>query len=329
MIAQIGSKVTSVTVQMLQSGQRLDYALAVLLSHYSRSQIKRWIISKKVKVNNETVIVPKKKMIGGELVELNNINDFKDIIYPQNIRIHIIYEDDDILVINKESNMVVHPGAGNRSGTILNALLYRYPSIAQVTRAGIVQRLDKDTTGLMVVAKNVFAYNYLLQLFKERKIIREYEAIVYGKFFFDKGVINKPIRRHAIHRTCMAVHDLGKPAITHYCIIEEFGMYSRVRLRLETGRTHQIRVHMTYIEHPLVGDQKYRKIVSYVNNISNELNNYLCFFKRQALHACMLQLYHPSTRKKMKWSIPLPDDMISLINVLRKTKNCFRKIKKF
>lgn len=321
MITQTYCNETSVTIQMLQSGQRLDYALSVLLSNYSRSQIKRWIISKKVKVNNEIIVVPRKKMMGGELVKINNVNDFNETICPQDIPINIVYEDPDILVINKKSNMVVHPGAGNCSGTILNALLYRYPSMIQIVRMGIVQRLDKDTTGLMVIAKNIPAYNNLLQLFKERKITREYEAVVHGKFSCNKGMINKPIRRHTVHRTCMTIHAMGKSAITHYYIVEKFSMCTRIRLRLETGRTHQIRVHMAYIDHPLVGDQKYGKDVSCVCDISNnELYNYLRFFKRQALHACTLQLYHPSTREQMRWDIPLPIDIINLINILRKNE---------
>lgn len=319
MITQVPSNIIFVTIRISQFGQRLDHALSVLLSNHSRSQIKKWIISKQVKVDNRIITVPKKKVIGGESVEIHDINDLNHTLFPQNIPIHVIYEDDDICVINKKNNMIVHPGAGNYSGTILNALLYRYPSIIQVTRGGIVQRLDKDTTGLMVVAKNIFAYNNLLTLFKERKVIREYEAVVCGNFNCDMGVINKPIRRHVMHRTCMAIHARGKTAITHYFIIEKLGMYSRLRLRLETGRTHQIRVHMAYIDHPLVGDQKYGKVITCINDdMSNELKDYLHCFKRQALHACVLQLYHPSTQEEMKWSIPLPEDMIRLINILRK-----------
>lgn len=322
MITQTFPNVIVVTIQMLQSGQRLDYALSTLLSHYSRSQIKRWIISNKVKVNKKIVAVPKKRIVGGEYIEINNVDDYSVRVHPQDIPINVVYEDKDILVINKASNMVVHPGAGNYSGTVLNALLYRYPSIVHVQRAGIVQRLDKDTTGLMVIAKNVVAYDSLLKLFKKKKIIREYEAVVYGKFSCTTGSINQPIRRHAVYRTCMTVHAMGKLAITHYDIVEKFKMCSRIRVRLETGRTHQIRVHMTYIKHPLVGDQKYGKnvISCFYHAVYNELYNDLCFFKRQALHASMLQLYHPSTREKMCWNIPLPQDMTHLINVLRKNK---------
>lgn len=307
-------------VQKSQSGKRLDCVLSELLPIYSRSKIKCWILSKKVNVNNQTVIIPKKKMIGGEFIEIKDIVEIDNNIIPQDIPLEIIYEDNDIVVINKTKNMVVHPGAGNYSGTILNALLYKYPYITEVSRAGIVQRLDKDTTGLMVIAKNIIAYHNLLQLFKEKKITREYEAIVLGKFLHNKGTINQPIRRHAVHRTCMTVNPMGKSAVTHYFITESFSMYTRIRVRLETGRTHQIRVHMAYINHPLLGDHKYGKSTYFMKGVSDEINDCLHMLNRQALHAATLQLYHPITKIKMKWDIPLPRDIITLINILRKNE---------
>ncbi|WP_159714615.1 23S rRNA pseudouridine(1911/1915/1917) synthase RluD [Blochmannia endosymbiont of Camponotus nipponensis] len=307
-------------VRKSQSGKRLDCVLSELLANYSRSQIKHWILSKKVNVNNQTVILPKKKMIGGEFIQIKNVINVNNSIVPQDIPLNIVYEDNDILVINKARNMVVHPGAGNFSGTVLNALLYKYPSIRKVFRAGIVQRLDKDTTGLMVIAKNVIAYYSLLQLFKKRKIIKEYEAVVLGNFLHKEGTVDEPIKRHAIHRTRMAVNPMGKSAITHYSIIESFNMYTRIRIRLETGRTHQIRVHMAYINHPLLGDQKYGKLMCFNKGAPDELNNYLHAFNRQALHATTLQLHHPITKVKMQWDIPLPKDIKKLINILRKNE---------
>lgn len=313
-----------IVVQAYQSGQRLDCILAKSLPCYSRSQIKQWILKRKIIVDNNISILPKKKIKTGSLIEIKNLNKdsiihCSNITLPQNISLDIVYEDNDILVINKPSNMVVHPGIKNYKNTILNALLYRYPlGIKESDRAGIVQRLDKDTTGLMIIAKTYAAYYNLLVLFQNRKVHKEYEAIVLGKFTQNIGVINKPIRRHTVKRTCMTVHDMGKSAITHYSVIETFNMHSRIRVSLRTGRTHQIRVHMAYISHPLVGDQKYNnKSTLFIAGMSDELNNYLRCFNRQALHACSLKLLHPITQIEMKWHIPLPQDIIDLIKMLR------------
>ncbi|CAD83700.1 pseudouridine synthase (pseudouridines 1911, 1915, 1917 in 23S RNA) [Candidatus Blochmanniella floridana] len=312
-------------VQVHQSGYRLDYILSKLLPQYSRSQIKHWILNKKVVVNNQVSTLPRKKVVYGELIEIKYINN-NDIcksedIVPQNIPLNIIYEDNDILVINKASNMVVHPGIGHYQGTVLNALLYRYPSILKISKqAGIVQRLDKDTTGLMIIAKTVSAYDNLLRSFKLRKVVKEYDAIVYGKFTSNAGVVNQPMRRHFAKRTFMSVHYTGKSAVTYYSVVEEFKAHSRVRINLKTGRTHQIRVHMAYINHPLVGDQKYKGNFSVfdIKKMSDELNNYLLDFNRQALHACTLQLLHPITQVQMKWNAPLPQDILQLIAILKK-----------
>lgn len=316
--------IKSIIVKASQSGERLDRVLSLELFDYSRSQIKRWILDKKVTVNNKLVILPKKRMRKGELIKISNIdcsnvNYNNAIIVPQDIFLNIVYEDDYIVVINKPSNMVVHPGAGNYKNTVLNALLYRYPSNIKISeRAGIIHRLDKDTSGLMIIAKTCMAYNNLLEAFKKRKVIKEYDAVVFGKFFCNTGVINKPIGRHVVRRTYMTVHDLGKPAVTSYSVKDTFNMHSRVRIYLKTGRTHQIRVHMAYINHPLVGDQKYGKIGSFIMGISNELNCYLRCFRRQALHACALKLLHPINKTRMEWHVPLPEDIIMLLDKLQK-----------
>ncbi|HGN1900934.1 TPA: 23S rRNA pseudouridine(1911/1915/1917) synthase RluD [Proteus mirabilis] len=304
------------TVADSQLGQRLDQALAELFPDYSRSRIKEWILDNRVQVNDKIINKPKEKMLGGEKIEVDALIE-EDVRWePQNIPLNIVYEDDDILVINKPRDLVVHPGAGNPDGTVLNALLYRYPEIVNVPRAGIVHRLDKDTTGLMVVAKTVPAQTHLIEALQRREITREYEAVATGRMTAG-GLVNEPISRHPTKRTHMAVHPMGKPAVTHYRVMEHFRAHTRLRLRLETGRTHQIRVHMAHIHHPLIGDQLYGGRPRPLKGASEEFRETLRRFDRQALHATMLRLYHPITGIEMEWHAPLPDDMVELIRVLK------------
>jgi 23S rRNA pseudouridine1911/1915/1917 synthase len=210
----------------------------------------------------------------------------------------------------------VHPGAGNPDGTVLNALLHYYPAIADVPRAGIVHRLDKDTTGLMVVAKTIPAQTRLVESLQLREITREYEAVAIGHMTAG-GTVEEPISRHPTKRTHMAVHPMGKPAVTHYRIMEHFRIHTRLRLRLETGRTHQIRVHMAHITHPLVGDQVYGGRPRPPKGASEEFITALRKFDRQALHATMLRLYHPISGIEMEWHAPIPQDMVDLIDAMR------------
>ncbi|HGN1281025.1 TPA: 23S rRNA pseudouridine(1911/1915/1917) synthase RluD [Proteus mirabilis] len=304
------------TVADSQLGQRLDQALAELFPDYSRSRIKEWILDNRVQVNDKIINKPKEKMLGGEKIEVDALIE-EDVRWePQNIPLNIVYEDDDILVINKPRDLVVHPGAGNPDGTVLNALLYRYPEIVNVPRAGIVHRLDKDTTGLMVVAKTVPAQTHLVEALQRREITREYEAVATGRMTAG-GLVNEPISRHPTKRTHMSVHPMGKPAVTHYRVMEHFRAHTRLRLRLETGRTHQIRVHMAHIHHPLIGDQLYGGRPRPLKGVSEEFRETLRRFDRQALHATMLRLYHPITGIEMEWHAPLPDDMVELIRVLK------------
>lgn len=253
------------TVNESQLGKRLDQVVAELYPDYSRSRIKEWILGDMVSVNGEVVNKPRAKMMGGE--ELHIIAEIEDEVRweAQDIPLNIVYEDDDIIVINKPRDFVVHPGAGTPDGTVLNALLHHCPSLAEVPRAGIVHRLDKDTTGLMVVAKTIQAQTRLVRALQKRKITREYEAIAIGKMT-GGGTIEKPIGRHATKRICMAVHELGKPAITHYRVAEHFRVHTRLVLRLETGRTHQIRVHMSYLTYPLV--VMYSTVVVLVHHVT-------------------------------------------------------------
>ncbi|QOI11230.1 23S rRNA pseudouridine(1911/1915/1917) synthase RluD [Blochmannia endosymbiont of Colobopsis nipponica] len=303
-----------------QSGRRLDQALVCLFPSYSRSQIKKMILSGNVKLNKKIVFTPDKKVFFKEQVEIHVANVDSKLLQAQNIALNIIFEDPYLMVINKPCNLVVHPGAGNPSGTILNALLYYFPDISEVPRSGIVHRLDKDTTGLMVIAKRNSVRNKLIELFKSRNIKREYEAIVFGILSID-GTIDQPISRHLIKRTCMMVHRMGKFAVTNYRVVENFRFHTRLRLYPNTGRTHQIRVHMSYINHPLVGDQKYGRMCSSIRNASDSLNRCLLNFNRQALHAISLQFHHPITHNALKFETSLPRDFEELIYELKNDRD--------
>jgi 23S rRNA pseudouridine1911/1915/1917 synthase len=310
------------TVAETQIGQRLDQALAELFPDYSRSRIKNWIQEGLVRVNGKTIDKPKEKVLGGEVIAIDAQIEEETRWAAQDIVLNIVYEDDDILVINKPRDLVVHPGAGNPDGTVLNALLHHFPAIAEVPRAGIVHRLDKDTTGLMVVAKTIPAQTRLVEALQAREITREYEAVVIGRMTAG-GTIEEPISRHATKRTQMAVHPMGKVAVTHYRIMEHFRSHTRLRLRLETGRTHQIRVHMAHINHPLVGDPLYGGRPRPPKGASDIFIHTLRAFDRQALHATMLRLYHPISGIQMEWHAPLPQDMVDLINVLKADREQF------
>ncbi|MEN4890370.1 23S rRNA pseudouridine(1911/1915/1917) synthase RluD [Erwinia billingiae] len=300
------------TVSESQLGQRLDQALAELFPDYSRSRIKEWILDRRVTVNGVIIDKPKEKVLGSEQIAIDAEIDEEARWEAQDIPLDIVYEDEDILVINKPRGLVVHPGAGNPDGTVLNALLHHFPAIADVPRAGIVHRLDKDTTGLMVVAKTVPAQTHLVESLQLREITREYEAVAIGRMTAG-GTVDEPISRHSTKRTHMAVHPTGKPATTHYRIMEHFRVHTRLRLRLETGRTHQIRVHMAHINHPLVGDQLYGGRPRPPKGASESFIAMLRKFDRQALHATMLRLYHPISGIEMEWHAPLPQDMVDLI----------------
>ena len=307
------------TVNDSQLGLRLDQVIAELYPDYSRSRIKEWILNGMVSVDGEITTKPRLKMMGGE--ELFIKAEIEDEVRweAQDIPLDIVHEDEHIIVINKPRDFVVHPGAGTPDGTVLNALLHHCPALAEVPRAGIVHRLDKDTTGLMVVAKTIQAQTRLVRALQKRRITREYEAIAMGKMT-GGGTVDKPIGRHPTKRICMAVSEFGKPAITRFRVAEHFREHTRIVLRLETGRTHQIRVHMSYLTHPLIGDAIYGGRPRPPKNASDELVQALRAFDRQALHARMLRLEHPITGELMEWRAPLPIDMVAMISILRKDK---------
>lgn len=298
-------------------GLRLDQVLADLFPEYSRSKLKTWIQEGNVAVNGEVITVPRHKMQMDELVTVQAEMDVQVTSEAQDIALNIVYEDEHILVINKPADLVVHPGAGNPSGTVLNALLNHCPEIDKVPRAGIVHRLDKDTTGLMVVAKTIPAQTHLVDQLQRREMSREYEAVALGTMVAG-GIVDAPIGRHATKRTHMAVREMGKPAVTHFRVIEKFRAYTHLRLKLETGRTHQIRVHMAHIKHPLLGDQVYGGRPRLPKGASEEFIAALRGFQRQALHAAQLSLFHPETEEWMTWKAPLPQDMQDLLKAVKK-----------
>ena len=298
------------------NGKRLDQAIAELFPDYSRSRLKGWIEEGRVVLDGKPCSVPREKVLAGMSVTVHGELAEEQRFEGQDIALSIIYEDDHILVVNKPAGLVVHPGAGMPDGTLLNALLHYFPAIDQVPRAGIIHRLDKDTTGLMVVAKTVPAQTHLVDAMQNREITREYEAVCNGPMTAG-GVVDEPIGRHPTKRTHMGVVANGRPAVTHYRVIERFRAHTHLRLRLETGRTHQIRVHMAHIRHPLVGDYTYGGRPRPPRAASAELLDTLREFRRQALHAARLSLHHPISGEWMSWDAPLPADFVALVEQLR------------
>ena len=300
------------------SGKRLDFVIHELVNDFSRSKIQQWIQQGHVKVNG-LIFQPKKKLYGGELLEIFVQKDQEQLQFEaEDVDLDIIYSDDDITIINKPVGMVVHPAAGNWSGTMLNGILKYYPNNRLLPRAGIVHRLDKDTSGLLVIAKNEIAQNNLIKQLQKKSVYREYRAIVWGQIWQNK-TIHKPIGRHPRNRLKMAINEInGKDSITHFEVLERFAFHTYLKCNLETGRTHQIRVHMQHNQTPIVGDSIYgfKKIIP-SKEFSDNLKNNVLNFNRQALHAIKLGLIHPTTNEEMFWEINLPNDMKNLLQVIR------------
>jgi 23S rRNA pseudouridine1911/1915/1917 synthase len=298
------------------AGKRLDVVLAELFPEYSRSRLKLWIEQGQVLVDGETSR-PKYRISGDEELQLSvqTIESDEDCT-AEDIPLDIIYQDESIIVINKPADLVVHPAAGHYSGTVQNALLYLDESLATIPRAGIVHRLDKDTTGLMVVARNLSAHKYLVEQIQKHEVMREYQAVVHG-VMTGGGKVDQPIGRHPRDRIKMAVRENGREAITHYRLLNRFREHSHIKVQLETGRTHQIRVHMSYLNHPIVGDPVYAGRHRVPAGASAELIDYLQAFKRQALHAWRLSFVHPERGDEVSFEAPLPADMLRLIDLLQ------------
>lgn len=298
-------------------GRRLDQVLAELFPDYSRSRLQQWVRDQQVFLNGKLAVRPKDKVKGGEVVTIDA--EIEDEVHcePEPIDLDVVYEDDSLLIINKPVGLVVHPAAGHSSGTLQNALLYHDPALAGVPRAGIVHRLDKDTSGLLMVARTLLAHNYLVQQLQARDIEREYEALVAG-VMPSGGTVDAPIGRHPVERKRMAVVEGGRESVTHYRVVERYRAHSRLRLRLESGRTHQIRVHMMHIHYPILGDMVYGGRLRQPKGASDELRQALQHFRHQALHATRLALTHPVTGEWMEWNMPVPADMQEMIEVLRR-----------
>ena len=300
--------------------KRLDAALGGLIDTHSRSTLREYIDEGKVAVDGVVITKPSIKVSSGQIVSVT-IPDPEDLdAKPQDLPLDIIYQDDDILIINKPINFVVHPGAGIKDGTVMNAVLYHFPQTSSLPRAGIVHRLDKDTSGLMVIALSQLAQQVLTKAIAKHDVVREYEAIAEGQITAG-GTIDAPIGRDPHVRTKMAVmpEGIGREAVTHYRVMERFRAHTRLRLRLETGRTHQIRVHMASIHHPLLGDNQYGgKRLKMLPGADEDLANMLRNYRHQALHAVHIEFAHPKTKENMSFDVPIPEEMTELIELLRK-----------
>lgn len=301
------------------SGQRLDVALAMLFPDYSRNRLKQWILQGQVLVDGQQV-KPREKLIGNEVLEIT----FKHVeqenhCVPEAIDLNIVYEDDALIVINKPAGLVVHPAAGHYSGTLQNALLHYDSRLEEVPRAGIVHRIDKDTTGLLVVARTLIAHKFLVEQLQARDIHREYQAVIHG-VLTGGGMVDQPIGRHPRDRVRMAVRENGKPSLTHYRVKQRFREHTHIDVKLDSGRTHQIRVHMQHIRHSIVGDPVYSGRQRVPAQASESLIQTLRQFKRQALHAYQLTLSHPLSKEELCVQAPLPDDFSQLLAVLEEDR---------
>ncbi|MBW5802583.1 23S rRNA pseudouridine(1911/1915/1917) synthase RluD [Coxiella endosymbiont of Ornithodoros amblus] len=297
------------------AGARLDQVLVKLFPDYSRSQLQNWIRGGHVKVDGIQKMKAREKVKGNQLIEVEAHLEPNEHWVPQPIPLDVIYEDEALLVINKPIGLIVHPCANVRDQTLINALLHYDPSLSMVPRAGIIHRLDKDTSGLLLIARTLASHHALIKAMKARQIVREYVAIIKGVLISGR-TIEAPVGRHPIHRARMAVVESGRPAITHFRIIKRYRAHTYIRVQLETGRTHQIRVHMAHIHHPLASDPVYGNQIGIPVYLSDLLQTALKTLKGQALHAATLQFSHPADQRPMTCHAPLPPDIAHLLECL-------------
>lgn len=300
-------------------GKRLDAILGGMIDSHSRSALRTLIDEGKVLVDGKVLNKASIKLNAGQNIEVHMDEPESLEAVPEDIPLNIVYQDDDLIVINKPINFVVHPGAGVKNGTVMNAMLYHFPQTAVLARAGIVHRLDKDTSGLMVIALSQTAQHHLIKAISKHLVVREYEAIVEGELTAG-GTVDAPIGRDLHNRTRMAVmpDGMGREAVTHYRVMERYRAHTRLKLRLETGRTHQIRVHMASLHHPLLGDTQYGgRRIKHIAGASAELDQALNAYRHQALHASHIEFEHPVTGETLTFDAPIPEEMKNLMDLLR------------
>ncbi|WP_348759919.1 23S rRNA pseudouridine(1911/1915/1917) synthase RluD [Candidatus Methylocalor cossyra] len=308
-------RILTAEIPMALAGQRLDRALSAVFPDFTRSRLQDWIKGGAAMVDG-MVLPPKHRILGGERVVLRAEVESKAAVQGEAIPLAIVYEDASLLVVDKPPGLVVHPAAGHRDGTLQNALLHHAPQLAGLPRGGLVHRIDKDTSGLLMVAKTLEAHKGLVEQLQARTVHREYLALVQGAMTAG-GTVDAPIARHPVDRKRFAVREGGRPAVTHFRVVERFPHHTLVRLKLETGRTHQIRVHMAHLRHPLVGDPVYGGRPRPPAGVSPALGAALRGFGRQALHAAALGVVHPETGDYCQWQSPVPEDFAALLAALR------------
>ena len=297
-----------------QAGHRIDQVAARLFPDYSRARLQAWMKTGELTVNGQHC-KPRESAIAGSWLVLDATLQSAENWAAEEMPLSIVYEDEELLVLDKQAELVVHPAAGHHQGTLVNGLLHYCPTLESLPRAGIVHRLDKDTTGLMVVAKNLKSHHALVKQLQSRSVSRQYEAVVQGVMTAG-GTVSAPLARHPVHRIKRAVSADGQEAITHYRVVQRYAAHTHIRVNLETGRTHQIRVHMAHLKYPIVGDPLYGGRYRVPPNCAEELASALETFKRQALHASELKLLHPATKLECRWEARLPDDFADLLNLL-------------
>ena len=297
-----------------QAGHRIDQVAARLFPDYSRARLQAWMKTGELTVNGQRC-KPRESALAGSWLVLDATLQSAENWAAEEMPLNIVYEDEELLVLDKQAELVVHPAAGHHQGTLVNGLLHYCPTLESLPRAGIVHRLDKDTTGLMVVAKNLKSHHALVKQLQSRSVSRQYEAVVQGVMTAG-GTISAPLARHPVHRIKRAVSAGGQEAITHYRVVQRYAAHTHIRVNLETGRTHQIRVHMAHLKYPIVGDPLYGGRYRIPPNCAKELAGALETLKRQALHASELKLLHPATKLECRWEARLPDDFAGLLSLL-------------
>jgi len=307
----------SAEIRERQDGKRFDQALAELFPDYSRSRLQGWIRKGRALLDGAEVL-PRARVRVGQQVQLKPELDTVVNDVSEAIPLDIVYEDEHVMVINKPAGLVVHPGAGNPAGTLLNGLLHHAADLATLPRAGILHRLDKDTSGLLLIARSVVAQTRLTRDLEQRLIRREYRAVCQDRLTAG-GTVDAPVGRHRVQRTRMAVTNAGKPAVTHYRVLQRFAAHTFIAVRLETGRTHQIRVHMAHVHHPLIGDPVYGGRLRLPKDAATGVPEALQAFRRQALHASNLGFSHPDSGAAMQFHAPLPEDLRALLGALSGT----------